>query len=100
MHYGAYVGLVDAHSEGVGGHYNADAALHPVVLSLFLDLEVKSGAESSYTLYDDDRTSRMSLSDGAYRLINFTGKRDGRNIYITIKTTGKEYADRWRTRRR
>lgn len=51
-----------------------------------------SGAESSYTLYDDDRTSRMSLSDGAYRLINFTGKRDGRNIYITIKTTGKEYA--------
>lgn len=51
-----------------------------------------SAEESSYTLYDDDRTSRMSLSDGAYRLINFTGRRDGRNIDVAIKTTGKEYA--------
>lgn len=47
--------------------------------------------ETSYTLYDDDRTSPTSLQDGAYRLVTFTGKQDGGETRICISSEGKGY---------
>ena len=47
--------------------------------------------ETSYTLYDDDRTSPTSLQDGAYRLVTFTGQQDSGETRISIPSEGKGY---------
>ena len=47
--------------------------------------------ETSYTLYDDDRTSPSSLRDGAYRLVKFTGQQAGGETRVSISNEGKGY---------
>lgn len=49
------------------------------------------GVKSSYTLFEDDRTSTRSLADNAYRLITFTGDANATATTITLKSEG-EYA--------
>ncbi len=39
----AHVGLVDAHSEGVGGHHHAHIAALPLLLSLVAHAVVEAG---------------------------------------------------------
>ncbi|MDE6436458.1 MAG: DUF5110 domain-containing protein [Muribaculaceae bacterium] len=46
------------------------------------------GAESFYSLFDDNRMSPSTLADGQYRLINFSGKTDDKNINIQISSEG------------
>lgn len=43
---------------------------------------------TSYTLFDDNRKSPTSLSDGQYQLTTFTAAREGRNQTITIESEG------------
>lgn len=42
-----------------------------------------AGEESTYTLFDDDRTSTGTISSGKCRLITFTGSADGARIKVT-----------------
>lgn len=47
------------------------------------------GVESTYTLYDDDRTSPDALKKGEYRLITFKGSTDtDGNVKITVSSNG------------
>ena len=43
MDHDAHIGLVDAHSEGVGGDNDADRTLLPCVLTFLLLLIIESG---------------------------------------------------------
>ena len=54
--------------------------------------------ESSYTMYDDNRMSPASLSDGEYQLIYFKGKEEGDDINISFSTNGGKYPDMPSTR--
>lgn len=47
--------------------------------------------KSSYTLFEDDRSSNNSLEKGDYVLINFSGDASGKDIKVTIELTG-DYA--------
>ena len=47
--------------------------------------------KSEYTLFDDDRKSPTSLSDGAYQLTTFTGQQTGKDIKISLATNGGKY---------
>lgn len=53
---------------------------------------------SKYTLYDDDRKSPDALRDGAYKLINFRGSRQGSETYIELDAEGKGYQGTPQTR--
>ncbi|MGN0237864.1 MAG: TIM-barrel domain-containing protein [Lepagella sp.] len=44
--------------------------------------------ESSYTLFDDNRKSPTSLSDGEYQLITFTANPQGKQLDINIASEG------------
>lgn len=44
--------------------------------------------ESTYTLYEDDRTSTTSLADNAYALLSFSGKATPKDITIDYAATG------------
>ncbi|MBS4056317.1 MAG: DUF4968 domain-containing protein [Bacteroidales bacterium] len=46
---------------------------------------------SSYTLFDDDKTSPISLEADAYQLIHFFGDFDPENTTISISSTGNGY---------
>lgn len=48
-----------------------------------------SNTSTSYTMYDDNRLSPTSLSDGNYQLTTFTGESEGKGIRIDIKSEGK-----------
>lgn len=45
--------------------------------------------ESNYVLFDDDRKSPTSLSDGAYQLTTFTAEPSGRAITFTLRSEGE-----------
>lgn len=47
--------------------------------------------ETEYTLFEDDRKSPTSLSDGKYQLIYFTGERRTRETEISLRTNGGSY---------
>ena len=51
-----------------------------------------SAETTSYTLYDDDRVSPASLSDGRYQLITFTGSKERDTTRIELRTEGAGYA--------
>lgn len=46
---------------------------------------------SNYTLFDDDRVSTRSLQDGAYRLLHFSGSKQGAETYIEVTSSGNGY---------
>ena len=48
----------------------------------------RGDGESRYTMYDDDRKSSESLKSGAYALIDFIGRVDGRHIAIEAVQRG------------
>ena len=43
---------------------------------------------SNYQLFDDDRLSPTSLEDGEYQLTNFSGSKQGNEIYVNIDSEG------------
>ena len=43
VHHGAYVGFVDAHAEGVGGHHYADAVFFPEVTAQIFFFRIEAG---------------------------------------------------------
>lgn len=49
--------------------------------------------ETTYVLFDDDRKSPTSLTDGKYQLTYFTGVKSARDIEISLRTNGGTYAD-------
>lgn len=55
----------------------------------FLTVKYFPSAEpSSYTLFDDNRTSPTSLTDGEYQLTTFSASREGRQLRIDISSEG------------
>lgn len=50
-----------------------------------------SPVETEYVLYDDNRISPASLSDGAYQLTFFNGEKKGDKIIISLRTNGGKY---------
>lgn len=44
--------------------------------------------ETSYTLFDDNRVSRNSITNEEYQLITFTGWKEGKETHINIEATG------------
>lgn len=50
-----------------------------------------SDEPSSYTLFDDDRLSPVSIEEGNYLLTTFAGRRDGNIIQLTVTTSGNGY---------
>lgn len=44
--------------------------------------------QTSYTLFDDDRTSTSTIENGAYQLITFTGWQENGETNINIEATG------------
>lgn len=48
----------------------------------------RANGKSTYTLYDDDRTSPSSIADGQYALVNFTGRVAGNVITIEVQRRG------------
>lgn len=48
--------------------------------------------ETEYVLFDDDRKSPTSLSDGKYQLTYFTGEKRTRETEISLRTNGGSYA--------
>lgn len=49
----------------------------------------RGDVKSSYTLYEDDRSSNNSLEQSNYALIRFDGEASGKNINIRIDFTGE-----------
>ena len=47
--------------------------------------------ETEYVLYDDDRKSPTSLTDGKYQLTYFTGEKRMRETEITLRSNGGSY---------
>lgn len=57
-------------------------------------LEVKyfpSGEETTYTMFEDDRLSPNSLQEGAYKLMDFTGKKENGKITVDLSSSGRGY---------
>lgn len=50
-----------------------------------------SEAETSYTLFDDDRKSPNSIADNSYQLTTFTGSSKGKKTEISISSNGGHY---------
>lgn len=76
---GAFIPMAD-YKMGNTGDYNParyTVAYYPA-----------SGAESSYTMFEDDRKSTRSLADNAYSLITFTGKDTAEATVITVSNKG------------
>ncbi|MEG2219757.1 MAG: glycoside hydrolase family 31 protein [Muribaculaceae bacterium] len=48
-----------------------------------------SGTKSSYTMFDDDRTSTRSIADKQYQLITFEGDDSAQSTVITLSAKGK-----------
>ncbi len=49
----------------------------------------RGDVKSSYTMYEDDRTSALSLERGEYALVNFEGDAKGRVIDIRVSMSGE-----------
>lgn len=50
-----------------------------------------SDKDTSYTLFDDDRKSPDSLSDGAYQLTTFSGRESAGDISVSLSTNRQGY---------
>lgn len=50
-----------------------------------------SAKETGYELFDDDRKSPVSLSEGKYQLTYFTGERRAGEMEISLRTNGGSY---------
>ena len=48
----------------------------------------RGDVKSSYTLYEDDRSSNNSIEQGDYALIRFTGDASGKDIKVAMELTG------------
>lgn len=48
-----------------------------------------SAEKTSYTLFDDNRSSTSSLQDKEYQLTTFTGQKEGRSYTITLRAEGR-----------
>ncbi len=46
---------------------------------------------TEYTLYDDDRLSPVSLEEGRYQLLTFTGCNQGGEVLINVRAAGRGY---------
>ena len=76
---GAFIPMADYRMENTGD-YRADRYLvkyYPI-----------EGTASSYTLFEDDRTSTTSLAQGAYTLITFKGNDTAGNMTIDLSAEG------------
>lgn len=76
---GAFIPMADYKMESTADYDPANITVNYYPLA---------GVKSSFTMYDDDRQSPSSLSDGQYRLITFDGDESGGTIEITISSTG------------
>lgn len=55
----------------------------------FLTIKYYPAAEeTSFTMFEDDRTSTSTIENGAYQLITFTGWQENDETYINIEQTG------------
>ena len=72
----------DYSSEQLTLHYYADASV----------------PQASGRMYDDDGTSRSSLENGAYELLDFTAQHDGDSLQIGLTHNGGDYPGRPRQR--